>query len=361
MKRETALRWSWTNVLNTKRKEMLLEKFGDLEKAFAAISPEMLKALGLREDTIFLVLNRLEAFDPNAYEQELQKRDLTFLSIDDEEYPDVLRNIPDAPVFLYARGDLSILHSPLLALVGTRDMSDYGKRIVEHFVPDIVKANVVTVSGLALGVDAEVAKETIRAGGKTVAVLGHGLGQIYPKPNAVLADQIVKNGGLLLSEFPLDAQPDKYTFPARNRIIAGLSLGTIVIEAAQGSGSLITAALALEYGRDVFATCGSIFDPLFAGCHEIISKGTAKLVSDPQSVLAEIGIRAFAQSQQSSLFVAESDDEQLVWASLSSMPIPLDDIVVKSKLNAAMANAVLTMLELRGAVKNVGGGQWVRG
>jgi DNA processing protein len=219
----------------------------------------------------------------------------------------------------------------------------------------------VTVSGLALGVDAEVAKETIRAGGKTVAVLGHGLGQIYPKPNAVLADQIVKNGGLLLSEFPLDAQPDKYTFPARNRIIAGLSLGTIVIEAAQGSGSLITAALALEYGRDVFATCGSIFDPLFAGCHEIISKGTAKLVSDPQSVLAEIGIRAFAQSQQSSLFVAESDDEQLVWASLSSMPIPLDDIVVKSKLNAAMANAVLTMLELRGAVKNVGGGQWVRG
>jgi DNA processing protein len=169
----------------------------------------------------------------------------------------------------------------------------------------------------------------------------------------------VKGGGLILSEFPLDAKPDKFTFPARNRIIAGLSLGTVVAQAALDSGSLITADLALDYGRDVFAVCGSVFDSGFAGCHQLISRGVAKLVTSADDVLCEVGIAA-SGGAESRPFTAESPEEEIIYKALTTLPSSLDDIVTKAKLDAAQVNATLTMLELKGAVKNVGGGQWVR-
>ena len=235
MSLETALLWSWLNILSTKRYDALRKVYGSLDEASGHINEELLRNLGCREDTVYLTLNRLEEFDADRYQKELDRRDLRLLTIEDNLYPSKLREIGDPPIFLYARGDLSILDQPCLALVGTRDMTPYGKRVTEAFVPQIVRAGVVTVSGLALGIDAEVAKETIAAHGTTVAVLGHGLGSIYPKSNAQLAEKIVQSGGILLSEFALDIAPDKYTFPARNRIIAGLSLGTVVLEAGDDS------------------------------------------------------------------------------------------------------------------------------
>lgn len=358
----TALCFSWMNVLTRKRYELLKEKFKTLDVALAHVSVEMFAELGIRENTAMGAINRLEEFDAEAHQKELQKRGLTLLSIEDETYPAALLNIPDAPVFLYTRGDLGILGQPCLALVGTRAMSDYGKRVTEHIISPLVKAGIVTVSGLAAGIDAEVARETIRAGGRTVAVLGHGFGTMYPKAHTHLADNIVNAGGLILSELALDIQPDKFTFPARNRIIAGLSLGTVVLEAALKSGSLITADLALDYNRDVFAVCGPIFDPNFAGCHQIIRKGTAKLVTDAADILCELGMcHAIETSRESkSDFAAENKEETAVWNALTTMPVDLDNLTVKTMLDAATLNATLTMLELRGAVKNVGAGQWVR-
>jgi DNA processing protein len=208
------------------------------------------------------------------------------IRVADDVYPTQLKTIDDPPIFLYYKGSLEITKQPCIAAIGTRTMSAYGDRVTEAFVPPLVRAGMVTVSGLAYGIDAAVAKETLLAGGNTIAVLGHGLGMISPKAHRMLADDIVTHGGLLLSEFPLDVRPDKYTFPARNRIIAGLSLGALILEATEDSGSLITADLALDYNRDVFAVPGNVFDPNYAGCHALIRKGSAQLVTTrKQSVL----------------------------------------------------------------------------
>lgn len=359
MKLENAIRWSYLDILTKKRLETLTELFGGADTAMDIVSIELLGRLGIREDSAMKALVSLEEFNVAGYTAVMKKKDIALVSMEDAEYPDSLRTVPDAPVFLYARGDLSLLSRPCIAIVGSREMNDYGRRVVSHIVPPIVQANVVTVSGLAYGIDAEVARETIAAGGTTVAVLGHGLGMIYPKENQKLADQIVQKGGLLLSEFALDVRPDNYTFPARNRIIAGLSLATVVAQATEDSGSLITADLALDYGRDVCAVPGDVFDPQFAGCHGIISRGTAKLVTSGDDVLKEVGIVGSSVSKESD-FTADSPEEQSVFDSLSSLPSALDDLVVKTKLEAATLNGVLTVLELKGAVKNAGGGKWVR-
>ncbi len=359
MKLENAIRWSYLDVLTRKRLETLTELFGGADAAMDVLSIELLGRLGIREDSAIKALVNLEEFNAVGYAAVMKKNNITLISMDDVSYPESLRTVPDAPVFLYARGDLSVLARPCIAIVGSREMNDYGRRVVSHIVPPIVQANVVTVSGLAYGIDAEVARETIAAGGTTVAVLGHGLGMIYPKANQKLADEIVQKGGLLLSEFALDVRPDNYTFPARNRIIAGLSLATVVAQATEDSGSLITADLALDYGRDVCAVPGDIFDPQFAGCHGIITRGTAKLVMSGEDILKEVGIVGSSVSQSSD-FLADSPEEQSVFDSLSSLPSALDDLVVKTKLEAAVLNGVLTVLELKGAVKNAGGGKWVR-
>ncbi len=360
MQVDTMLRWSWMNVLTRKRYDKLVARFGNLDEALKNLSEDMLAGLGCGPDTVLLTLNRNDEFDPQAYIKELEKRQLSLLDLEDPDYPSALLTIPDAPVFLYWRGDLSILNQPCLGMVGAREMNDYGRRVTDEFVPPVVAAGVVTVSGLAYGIDAEVAKETLRAGGKTVGVLGHGLAMISPRANADLADQVVAAGGLLLSEYPIDIKGDVYTFPARNRIIAGLSLGTVVLQAAEKSGSLITADLALQYNRDVFAVPGPVFDPQYAGCHKIIANGQAKLVTSAADVLREIGIVGSILPSAVAAFSSDSPEEEAIVAVLTSMPQPIDDLVVRAKLDAAVINATLTILEIQGVAKNVGGGKWVR-
>ena len=360
MQIETALRWSWMNLLTAKRAQMLRERHGSLDQALASLSLEMLTGIGCRDDTAMLAMQRAEECAIDDYMHALAKRGIALITEEDDAYPALLREIDDRPVFLYARGDLTILAGPCLALVGTREMSDYGRRVVETFIPPIVHAGIVTVSGLAYGIDAEVAKETLRAQGKTVAVLGHGMGTMYPKANAKLADAIIDGGGLILAEFPLDTAPDKYTFPARNRIIAGLSMGTIVLEAAKESGSLITADLALDYNRDVFAVPGQIFDPHYEGCHSIIARGQAKLVTSPQDVLQEIGCVASSKDPDAPAYSPASPEEATIMGALTSMPQSLDDLTIATTIPIATLGAILTMLELQGAAKNVGGGAWVR-
>lgn len=356
----TVLCWSWMNVLTVKRASLLREKFGDLDTALDAITPEILMELGCREETALQALNRLEELDRSTYASELTKRNITIIAEDDDRYPQALRHVEDRPMFLSARGDLSILRQPCLAMVGAREISEYGRRVARTIVPDIVRAGMVTISGLAQGIDAEVAKETLAAHGRTVAVLGHGMGMIYPKAHASLAESIVSGGGLLLSEFPLDTAPDKYTFPARNRIIAGLSLGTVVLQAAEGSGSLITAELALDYNREVFAVPGQIFDTQYQGCHRLIAQGHATLVTSAQEILERIGVQGPRNDAAHTHYDPASAEEACVLHALTSMPQDADKLAEATGLSAASLGAILTMLELHGAAENVGSGRWVR-
>ncbi|MSR86844.1 DNA-protecting protein DprA [Candidatus Peribacteria bacterium] len=357
--RRSALLWSCIQVLNRERHDALIKVFGTLDDASYHIDSELLRGLGCREKTISNVLERLEKCDAELEEKLLESAGAVILSLTDESYPARLEQIPDAPIFLYARGDLSILQRPSVALVGTRKMTGYGKRVAQEYTRALVHAEITTVSGLARGIDSLVAEETIAGGGKTVAVLGQGLLTLSPQSKA-LADTIVAAGGLILSEFPLRMAPDMFTFPLRNRIIAGLSLATIVLEAPESSGALITAKLAFDYSRDVFAVPGQIFDPNFAGCHALVRKHQARLTSSPRDVLEEIGVIVPSDDLEKSSYVAQTDDERTLLGVLTTMPQPVDELVQKSGLMTSVVSSVLTVLELNGAVKNVGSGQWVR-
>lgn len=358
MQSETALLWWWLNILDHRRYILLKDRFGGLDEALKHLTPELLRALNMREDSIRNVFVRIESFDPARYLFELARRKVDLLTIEDERYPRMLREIGDPPVFISMIGNMSALDAPLVGMVGTRAMSTYGERVVETLTSPIVRAGYVTVSGLALGVDAKVALETMRAGGRTIAVLGNGLAGIYPPSNKKIAEDIVRGGGLLVSEFPLEVQPDKYTFPARNRIIAGLSSATIVCEAPEESGSVITAELALEYGRDVFAVPGQMFDENYAGCHRLIAEGRARLVYSVPDLLRELGADGGMYARPS--YAPQTPEEESVFRALTAMPQTVDDLAQHTGLDASRIGMALTMMELSGAVRSLGGGQWVR-
>lgn len=358
MQSETILLWWWLGILTIRRYRLLMEHLGDLERARARLGPVMLRELGLKDAAIADVLSRLNRFDAPAYRARMERLGVRLCMIEDEEYPSALREIADPPVFLSLIGDASVLERPLIAVVGTRRMSSYGRRVVERMVPGFVRSGIVTVSGLALGVDAAVAKDTLEAGGRTVAVLGHGLARVYPAANQALARRIVEGGGVLVSEFPLDRPPDQYTFPARNRIIAGLARGTLVVEAPLGSGSIITAELALEYDRDVFAVPGQIFDDNAAGCNALIAAGQARVAVSPEDVLREIGM--VPAETRAAAFVPREGDERIVYDALDGVPRTIDELVRATCLETPRIGVALTLLELAGGAKNVGAGQWVR-
>lgn len=361
MQHETALLWWNLGILNARRYHALTGYFGSLDAALPKLTKTMLEELGLRSDSIERTFEMIRTFDQPQLEARMQHMGVQLVTLEDEQYPPILREIADPPVFLSYRGSLQALEGTLIAVVGTRRMSPYGRRVVETFVPPLVRNGVVTVSGLALGVDAAVAKDTLTHGGTTIAVLGHGLTAIHPAANRVLGEKIVEKGGLILSEYPLDQFPDVYTFPARNRIIAGVSRATLVIEAPEDSGSIITAELALEYNRDVFAVPGQIFDDHVRGSHRLIGEGRAKLVHNADDMLCEIGMeRSDGSREILPAFVPGSDDERRVHNALTSMPQTIDDLVEELGMDAARIGAALTFMELAGAARTVGGGEWVR-
>lgn len=362
MLRASTLTWWHLGILTNRRYTALRERFGNLDDPLKLMSEDFLRGLKVREDAIPLTLRRLAMLDAAALEDRLSRAGIRLCSCEDDEYPVILAEVPDAPLFLSYRGDLSILEQPMLGLVGTRQMSHYGERVTARFVEPIVRAGFVTVSGLALGIDTRVAENTLSYGGLHAAVLGHGLSQISPAKNAGLADRIVGSGGLILSEFSLDQEGGKYTFPARNRIIAGLSKGTIVLEAPLGSGAIITAELALDYGRDVFAVPGPIFDPNYAGSHTLIATGQARLATSAEEVLSELGSASPPDEpvSEKAVYMPKTQAEQVVYTLLTLEPISVDDLVYSSKLPPSIVAGTLTMLELEQVVERVEGNRWVR-
>lgn len=355
---QAAIFWSSLSIVSHKRYKALIGNFGSLEVAFTHLAT-ILRQFECKYEVVTRVLTQRKEMDIEGIEHELAVRGIQLLTLNDPLYPKRLHEVEDAPPFLYALGDLSVLEQPCIGVVGTRRMSQYGKRVTEQFVAEFVRGGMTTVSGLARGVDSMVAEVTMAKRGRTVAVLGQGLGYVGPRPQMALMQTIVERGGLILSEFPLFMPPDLFMFPMRNRIIAGLTEGTVVIEAPESSGALITARLAHSYNRPVFAVPGPIFDKNFAGCHELLVSKRALIAPSPADVLRELQVFVPELSEEPA-YAPQNLDEASLLKALTTMPQPVDELVERSKLLPASVAATLTMLELAGAARNLGGGLWVR-
>ena len=331
-----------------------LEFFSSVEKIFSATTAE-LQAAGLTP----LQRNLLKKIDWQQVDNDLlwlEKNNSRLLTWDDADYPPLLREIYDPPYVIYVQGDVALLSKRQMAIVGTRNPSAAARTLARQFAKELAAGGVVITSGLALGIDAASHEGALDAGRPTIAVVGTGLKSVYPREHDKLAARIVAEGGALVSEFPLDMPPKAIHFPMRNRIISGLSVGVLVVEAAVRSGSLITARLALEQNRDVFAIPGSIHNPLARGCHQLIRQG-ARLVETAQDILEEIHLPVRPFSALPEKEAVDLDPElQRVLTQIGYEVTALDVIILRSQLTAAEVSSMLLPLELEGYVRVVPGG-----
>jgi len=335
----------------------LLQRYGLPEQVLAA-PPRELAELVPREAYDALRSDTLDA----AVEKALAWCDATgcaIVTLGDAEYPRALLEIADPPSLLYLRGRAELLARPALAIVGSRNATAQGLRDARRFARAFSEAGLTIVSGLALGVDAEAHRGALEGDGSTIAVLGTGIDVIYPARNAALGEAIATQG-LLVSEFPLASQPAAGHFPRRNRLISGLALGCLVVEAALESGSLITARAALEQGREVFAIPGSIHSPLSKGCHALIKAG-AKLVESADDVLSELQMpqplrRASAQPDSD----AAAGDAATLLEAMGDGPVDLDALRARTGWSAERVASELLQLELAGQVATLAGGRYQR-
>lgn len=311
----------------------------------------------------------LQSPDWQQVEQDLlwlEAADRFVLTLADPRYPGLLKQISDPPPLLFVQGDADCLAQWQLAIVGSRNPSHAGKDSAFEFARYLASGGLQICSGLADGIDAAAHKGALAGGGKTIAVVGTGLDRVYPAKNRELAHQIAGQGAIV-SEFPLGTPPLAENFPRRNRIISGLSLGTLVVEAALRSGSLITARMAMEQGREVFAMPGSIHNPLARGCHQLIRDG-AKLVETADHIIEELG--ALAEFAQSADLPVNSTDEiplaaddaeyQQLFDYLGFDPIHIDELIARSGLTADAVSSMLLLLELQGRVSALPGGKYSR-
>lgn len=279
------------------------------------------------------------------------------LTPEDKEYPKILKQISDPPKELYLRGDFLERDKIAIGIVGTRECSGYGKQATLDIVGNLAEAGITIVSGLAKGIDTFAHRAALERGGRTIAVLGSAIDSksIYPCCNKKLAEKIIKNGALV-SEYPAGTKSERYFFPQRNRIISGLSLGVLIVEAPEKSGALITAASALEQNREVFAVPGSIYSKNSVGTNKLIQMG-AKLVASANDILEELNLPLIFEKKKE--FKPENKEEELLLNILTKEPMHIDEITKKSNLSAKIVNSTLIMLELKGAVKNIGGGYYI--
>lgn len=287
------------------------------------------------------------------------------IACDSSTFPELLRETPDPPVALFVRGDLAVLHEIQLAIIGSRTPTPEGRRLARRFAAAAVQNGLAVTSGMAVGIDGEAHAGAIEAGGRTIAVLGNGLADVYPHRHASLADGIAERGALV-SEFPTDFPPLPGNFPRRNRIISGLSTGVLVVEAAMPSGTLITANHALEQGREVFAVPGSILNSRARGCHALIRQG-AKLVEEIDDILEEIGPVASASSgvrtaQNRDGVQANTldGDAKLLLDHMGGEPVGVDFLVETTELPIGTAASLLSSLEIAGLIESLPGGGYVR-
>ena len=339
----------------------LVDWFGSPGRALKASRKELAEVRGLREKGLGAIGQTKTRQDAGEELRRAQQLGLNIICLDDREYPEWLHHIPNPPVILYIKGDASALAEPGISIVGSRAASSYGLRMAETLAGQLAGLGITVISGLALGIDTAAHQGALKGGGSTVAVLGCGLDLIYPPQNRALFE-IIPNRGALVSEYPLGTQPDGFRFPARNRIISGLSRGVVVVEATLKSGSLITAELALEQGREVFAIPGRVDSLKSAGCHRLLQQG-AKLVMSVTDILGEFvdlgSIRQAAAAPPPAPPLAElSDEERTLMAVLEIYPKHIDEIINTCLLTVDRVNELLLMLEIKGYCEVLPGQQY---
>lgn len=335
----------------------LVEQFGNAENIFKAKKKELsaVENIGLVKAAS---IKNFEDF--KAAEDEIkfiEKYKLQTLFLTDKNYPQRLLNCYDTPTMLYYRGTADLNASKIICIIGTRNNTDYGKQVTEKLVGELKESDVLVISGLAFGIDAVAHKAALQNDLKTVAVLAHGLHTIYPNQHKILAKEIVMNGGLL-TEFRKGVKPDRFNFPQRNRIVAGMSDATIVIETAIKGGSMITAELANNYNRDVFALPGKITDAKSSGCNYLIQNNKAVLFTDAKELLESLGWQSKKanKKQQKELFIELSEDEKIIIHILKEKELThIDEINIKSNLSSSSVAAAILNLELQNVITGLPG------
>ena len=340
------------------RTGMLEAHFGTLEQAWRAGLTE-LTAAGLDSRTATTVATRKLRIDPDAELEQVVKAGIRAYTWHDDEYPARLKEIYDVPPVLYVRGELSPDDERSIAVVGTRKPSAYGREVAYQLTQDVAKSGVTIVSGLALGIDAVAHQAAVDAGRRTVAVLGSGVDVIYPWRHAKLVERIVENGAIV-SEHPLGTRPSAQHFPRRNRIMSGMTLGTVVIEAGEKSGALLTAHHALEQNREVFAVPGNVFAPTSRGTNRLIRDSAAKLVIDYKDVLQELNLSYVGEQIEMAAHFPEDENEAALLGFVTYDPVHIDEVVRSSGMDISLVSGALAMMELKGVVRQVGGMNYIR-
>ncbi len=335
---------------------LLQSYFGDLALAWEANAVD-LAAAGLDSRSVNAILARRPKISLEAEREKLERYKVKAFTWDDPAYPARLKEIYDPPPVLYVRGTLASEDEWAIAVVGTRRASVYGREVAERIVSSLASNGITIISGLAKGIDSVAHRAALDTRGRTVAVQACGLDMVYPADNLKLAQSITENGALL-SEFSLGSRPKAENFPRRNRIMSGMSLGVLVTEAGTTSGAMITAHLALEQNREVFAIPGSILSPTSGGTNELIKEG-AKLVQGYMDILEELNLTAATHQMEFREVVPTTDTESRLLAHLGTEPTHIDEVCRASELPIPEVSSTLALLELKGLVRQVGAMSYV--
>lgn len=345
--------------LSTARQHALLDTFGDPDTILGASDEQLTAVEGITAREVKKIRGASDELDIAEAKETLMEWGIHVVSRDSEEYPDLLAETEGAPPMLFVQGQIP--DGPAVAIVGTRKCTPYGRQVSERLARDLVRRGFTVISGMAEGIDGEAHRGAIKGGGKTVAVLGCGPDVTYPRSHRELREDIAANGAVI-SEYPLGTPPHRYNFPARNRIISGLSLGAVVVEAPSQSGALITARLASEQGREVFAVPGSVESATSRGCHELIKDG-AGLVEVAEDIVEGLGIMLDAvpmRPKEKPEQVDVTPEEETILGALSHEPTGVDDISEETGIDVASINSTLMMMEMKKLVRRFPGNTYVK-
>ena len=361
--------WNKVKEIGPIRFLKLIQQFSSLKEAWCSDlnSSDVRKNLHLGEEILRKIETERKQIDPKEEWNLLEKRDIKVITIKEDGYPAILKNIYSPPPVIYYQGELSTIMQKAkgFAIVGSRKATYYGRKIAREIAGEMAGAGYVIISGLAKGIDTNAHLGALEAQGQTIAVLGCGLDRIYPPENKTLAQRIIENGAVI-TEFPLYTKPEKNNFPRRNRIISGLSLGTLVVEAAQKSGALITTDFALDQGREVFAVPGSIHSFLSTGCHNLIKQG-AKLVNSSLDILEELQERDESLSENntgdqeeiSNIIQGLTEYEKKLLNYISIEPLHIDELTELTTLSFSEVSEILLSLELKNLIREIEGKRYI--
>lgn len=334
----------------------LLEHFGDVQSAWEA-TPAALKAAGMSDKIVKNLLKVRASVDLKAIWERLTTEDITLLTWLDEAYPRRLKDIDQPPPVLYQRGAITPADDWAVAIVGTRRITSYGRQVAEELGAYLAGQGVTVVSGLARGVDSVAHQAALKAGGRSIAVLGCGVDLIYPPENRKLAGEMMEKGAIV-SDYPLGTPPEGSNFPPRNRIIAGLSLAVVIVEAGRKSGALITAKFAADQGREVFAVPNQIYAPNSLGANALIQQGAHPLLR-MEDLIETLDLVMMPHHRDARQVLPADATEAALFSVLGQQPLHIDEIGRQSKLPIEQVSATLALMELKGLVRQVGGMQYV--